>query len=96
VAGVAAAAEGRPRADDLRMDDTMRLSCPSCRAIDWSRDGVTMAVDINGDIHRVRVNRADPPIAAAPWECERCGFKPIADSDLANHLLEIQQVAHVS
>jgi hypothetical protein len=83
-------------ADDLHMDDTMRLSCPSCRAIDWSRDGLTMAVDINGDIHRVRVNRADPTTAAAPWECERCGFRPIADSDLANHLVEIQQVAHVS
>jgi len=30
-----------------------------------------MAVDINGDIHRLRVNRADPTIAAAHWECER-------------------------
>ena len=78
------------------MDDMMRLSCPSCRAIDWARDGFTMAVDINGDIHRVRVNRADPTIAAAHWECERCGFKPIGDSDLANHLLEIQQVAQAS
>ena len=72
----------------------MRLSCPKCRAIDWSRDGLTMAVDINGDIHRARVNRADPTTAAR-WECERCGFKPIANSDLANHLVEMQQVAHV-
>ena len=77
------------------MDDTMRLSCPSCRAIDWVRDGFTMAVDINGDIHRVRVNRAGATLAAARWECERCGFKPIADSDLANHLLDNQQVARV-
>jgi len=76
------------------MDHTMRLSCPKCRAIDLSRDGLTMAVDINGDIHRVRINRADPG-SAAPWACERCGFKPIADSDLANHLVEMQQVALV-
>jgi hypothetical protein len=77
------------------MDDTMRLSCPSCRAIDWARDGFTMAVDINGDIHPIRVNHGDPTIAAANWQCERCGFKTIADSDLANHLVEMQ-VAHVN
>lgn len=72
------------------MDETMRLSCPSCRAIDWSRDGVTMAVDINGEIHRVRVENVYPIDADAHWECERCGFQAVAGSDLAIHLVEMK------
>jgi hypothetical protein len=68
------------------MDDTMRLSCPNCRAIDWSRGGVTMAVDINGEIHRLSDKQLAASSADAPWECERCGFQPRAGSDLAIHL----------
>jgi ribosomal protein S27AE len=72
------------------MDETMRLSCPICRAIDWSRDGFTMAVDINGEIHRVRLVGPHPEQADARWQCERCGFQPAAGSALANHLTEMQ------
>jgi hypothetical protein len=72
------------------MDATMRLSCPNCRAIDWSRGGLTMAVDINGEIHRLSARRLHPDSADARWECERCGFQPVADSDLATHLAEMK------
>ena len=68
----------------------MRLSCPSCRAIDWSRDGVTMAVDINGEIHRVGLTAAHLEGANSPWRCDRCGFQPVAGSDLAIHLVEMK------
>jgi len=68
----------------------MRLSCPSCRAIDWSRDGFTMAVDINGEIHRFRLNDAYPDQYDARWQCERCGFQPVAASELADHLAAMQ------
>jgi hypothetical protein len=72
------------------MDDTMRLSCPSCRAIDWSRDGVTMAVDINGEIHRVGARHAPLEDNGSRWRCDRCGFQPAAGSDLAIHLVEMK------
>ena len=72
------------------MDDTMRLSCPNCRAIDWSRDGVTMAVDINGEIHRVEGKRAPIADDGSRWQCDRCGFQPVAGSDLAIHLVEMR------
>ena len=60
------------------MDDTMRLSCPKCRAIDWSRDGVTMAVDINGEIHRVRARRVSSRGQTVP-----VGIAIAAASDLS-------------
>jgi len=72
------------------MDATMRLSCPVCRAIDWSRDGFTMAVDINGEIHRVRMSGAFREDTYARWTCERCGYQPVIGSDLATHLAEMQ------
>jgi ribosomal protein S27AE len=74
------------------MDAWMRLSCPKCRAIDWSRDGLTLAVDINGEIHRVRVRDVRPENRDGRWECERCGFQPVAGSDLAVHLVEVKLV----
>ncbi len=72
----------------------MRLSCPNCRAIDWSRDGVTMAVDINGEIHGVRVESGIPDDDDAHWECERCGFRAVAGSDLAIHLVDMKVALH--
>lgn len=72
------------------MDETFRLSCPICRAIDWSRDDVTMAVDINGEIHRVGVNGAYPVETDSSWECQRCGFRAVAGSDLAVHLADMK------
>lgn len=72
------------------MDETLRLSCPNCRAIDWSRDGVTMAVDINGEIHRVRVKTVSHVDDEARWACDRCGFQAVAGSDLAIHLVEMK------
>jgi hypothetical protein len=72
------------------MDDTMRLSCPNCRAIDWSRDGVTIAVDINGEIHRVGVQPIHVEDNASRWQCDRCGFQPVAGSGLAIHLVEMK------
>jgi len=72
------------------MDETMRLSCPNCRAIDWSRDGVTMAVDINGEIHRVGVTGVPTADDGSRWQCDRCGFQPVAGSDLAIHLVEMR------
>ena len=74
------------------MDENLRLGCPACRAIDWSRDGFTMAVDINGELHRVRVHAAEPARATdEPWSCDRCGFQADHDGDLARHLLQLQQ-----
>ena len=72
------------------MDEMLRLSCPTCRAIDWSRDGVTMAVDINGEIHRVGEKSAYPVETDASWECQRCGFRAVAGSDLAVHLANMK------
>lgn len=74
------------------MDADLRLRCPICRAIDWSRDGFTMAVDINGELHPIRVTDADPTAAPdTPWECGRCGFHPAYPSDLGHALEEMQQ-----
>ena len=71
------------------MDETMRLSCPNCRAIEWFRDGTTMAADINGEIHRVRIKGV---VADPGWHCERCGFQPAPGSDLTKHLVDMQLV----
>ncbi|HET9520498.1 MAG TPA: hypothetical protein VFO73_05610 [Candidatus Limnocylindrales bacterium] len=75
-------------------DDRLRLQCPNCRAIDWSRDGFTMTADVNGQLHRIRVAKADPTAGDAAWACERCGHRPDREGDLVRHLLELQ-VAHI-
>ena len=82
--------QGAIRTVRRKMDESLRLRCPVCRAIDWSRDGFTMAVDINGELHRVRINAADPAGAGDPWSCDRCGFEPADGGDLARHLLQFQ------
>jgi len=76
------------------MDAKLRLRCPKCRAIDWSRDGFTMAVDINGELHPLRVTPADSARDdTARWTCERCGYQPPDDDDLAEHLTEMEAQA---
>jgi rubredoxin len=77
------------------MDDTrMRLHCPDCRAIAWSRDGFTMTSDVNGQLNRIRVAGAEPAAAEAPWTCGRCGYRAGPETDLARHLSQVQ-VAHI-
>jgi len=50
-----------------------------------------MAVDINGELHPVRVTANHPARAGDErWTCERCGYRPRAEEDLADHLNEIQ------
>lgn len=69
------------------MDVNLRIRCPICRAINWSRDGFTMAVDINGELHPIRISANDPNLPAdASWQCERCGYRPAYPGDLAHAL----------
>ena len=70
------------------MESTLRGQCPTCRAINWSRDGVTIAVDVNGDVHRLRTTSMGDRSAAdvARWTCERCGYQPAEGSDLDTEL----------
>lgn len=77
------------------MDDgRMRLHCPKCRAIAWSRDGFRMTADVNGELNRIRVARATPTATDVPWTCDRCGHLATPDSDLARQITKLQ-VAHV-
>jgi hypothetical protein len=74
------------------MDATLRARCPSCRAINWSRDGFTMAVDVNGELHRVRAVPAGSTVDAdTEWTCGRCGYRPAEDSDLVQNLYVLLQ-----
>ena len=70
------------------MESTLRGQCPTCRAINWSRDGVTLAVDVNGEVHRLgTTSTGRPPTAeSAPWTCERCGYQAAEGSDLETEL----------
>ena len=66
------------------MESTLRGQCPTYRAINWSRDGVTIAVDVNGEVHRFGTapigGPSDPEPAA--WTCERCGYRAAEGGDL--------------
>ena len=78
------------------MDATLRARCPTCRAINWSRDGFTMAVDVNGELHRVRAKPSSSSAdAETRWTCGRCGFRPDDDSDLVRNLHVLLQGANV-
>ncbi len=76
------------------MDDSrLRLHCPNCLAIAWSRDGFRMTADVNGQLNRIRVARATSTADAAPWTCDRCGYQPAPDSDLARHISQVRAAA---
>ena len=76
------------------MDATLRARCPTCRAINWSRDGLTMAVDVNGELHRVRANPAGSSAGAdTEWTCGRCGYRAAEESDLGRNLYVLLQSA---
>jgi RNase P subunit RPR2 len=72
----------------------MRLHCPHCRAIDWSRDGFRMTSDVSGQLNRIRVSSSSRVAAELPWTCDGCGFQAAPDADLGRQLTEMQ-VAHL-
>jgi hypothetical protein len=66
---------------------TIHLRCPSCRSIDWFRDGfVIVKLEATGDIVRRRVMSSDPILARGPWACARCAYQVPVPSNLALEL----------
>ena len=52
---------------------TGRLRCPTCRAIDWYREGLLMYELDDGTIVRERTAADDDP--TAPWSCASCAYE---------------------
>lgn len=61
------------------MDDDREIRCPSCRAIDWYRDGLLMYELDDGTIVRERLSPSDDP--TAPWSCATCAYE-VPDTSL--------------
>jgi transposase-like protein len=54
-----------------------------------------MAVDINGELHPLRITATNSgPADVQRWTCERCGYQPPEEDDLTQHLTEMEAEAH--
>jgi hypothetical protein len=68
------------------MDDDRAIRCPTCRAIDWYRDGLLMYELEDGTIVRKRLSaEAD---ATAAWSCASCAYEVPETSMLRRHLVD--------
>ncbi len=67
------------------------IRCPTCKTVDWIRDGFTMTEAAEGDVTRQRI----PPSAGAldRWSCFGCGDH-VPDDDALSHLLTEARLAH--
>jgi DNA-directed RNA polymerase subunit RPC12/RpoP len=71
------------------MDDR-DLRCPTCRSLDWYRDGFTMYERDDGRLVRVRLTASAD--LATPWSCATCGFE-VEDWTTLHRSLEAAQDA---
>ena len=67
------------------MDDDREIRCPTCRSIDWYRDGLLMYELDDGAIVRERL--ADAADTAAPWSCATCAYEVPDTSVLRRRLI---------
>lgn len=51
------------------------LSCPTCRSIDWYRDGVVISVGDDGEAVARRTDPPNPESTASAWSCMQCGHE---------------------
>ena len=66
-------------------------SCPTCGAIAWYRDGVTI---VEGDGGELRITRIMPStMPDESWSCADCGHELLAWVPLARRLRELSEVA---
>ena len=73
------------------MHDDREIRCPTCRSIDWYRDGLLMYELDDGTIVRERLSpEADP---AAPWSCATCAYEVPETSLLRGRLVDASSQA---
>jgi hypothetical protein len=66
-------------------------SCPTCAAIAWYRDGVTIVDRGQGEL---RVTRVMPSVLPdEPWSCADCGHEVADWLPLAHRLRELSEEA---
>jgi hypothetical protein len=71
-------------------EQVLRLWCPVCRAIDWRRDGFSIAEDpTRRFIGRRRVAPAGD-VDFVAWACHSCGYELSSATQLAGYLLMLQ------
>ena len=79
----------------MAMDATTPVRCPSCRSVEWFRDGfVIIEVESTGEIIRHRVSPSDPSLGDCLWSCMTCGYRALEPSSVAAALHDLQ-LAHV-
>ena len=78
------------------MNEQLKLQCPQCRAIDWSRDGFAIAADpATGEILRRRLAPSNvPDEAESTWSCSQCGHALFGGTSIGGALHELQ-IAHL-
>ena len=74
------------------VDDPGEIRCPTCREIDWFRDGFTLRELPDSMIERLRVAPAkgDPTV----WSCAQCAYE-VPDPSLLLMRLNAAQERHV-
>ena len=61
--------------------------CPTCRSIDWFRDGCLITEDeATGKLMITRVQVSDPRTARAGWSCTYCAYELLPETRLARAL----------
>jgi len=61
--------------------------CPSCRSIDWFRDGCLITEDeATGDLVIRRVQISDPRMPGTGWSCTYCAHEVLPETRLARGL----------
>jgi hypothetical protein len=75
----------------LTMPPPLRYRCPTCRAIDWFRDGCVISeADIGRELGCGRVQRKDPTLAGTAWSCNQCAHEVPLGSALEHDLDDLQ------
>jgi len=69
----------------------MVMRCPSCREIDWFRDGYRIFGGVGGEVLRRRAAPADPAADRAPWYCVGCGYQAEQETPVGDALSDIQR-----
>jgi hypothetical protein len=78
------------------MDETLKLRCPECKAIDWSRDGFRIAMDpTTGQLVRRRIAPSgSSDVHEAAWSCAQCGHGLFGGTTIAGALHALR-IAHL-
>ena len=66
------------------------IRCPTCRGINWLRDGFTMTQTVDGEVVRQRIG----PLAATSsnWSCRSCTAEISEVSELGLRLTEARLI----